>query len=130
MPRKKKSSKKSSKKTAEASKKPKKMMQTHAKEEKYEPTTLDQVWGDTGNTRYGTLEEETYRGKLDEMNKSDLQAHAGKMGFIPIDDRGLLTKKLLAEFRKYVSGFKKPATSLRKPSPLSKGSRKILSEGK
>ncbi len=124
------SKKKSTKKAAKASKKPKKMMQTHAKDEKFAPTTLDQVWGDTGNTKYGTMDKDEYQKRLDDMNKSDLQAHAGKMGLVPTDDRGLLTKKLLQEFNKYVSAFRKPSITKGKPAPISKASKKILSEGR
>ena len=47
-------------KTPNKSKKtsPKKIMQTHAMEEKqeFEKTTLDQIWGDEGNSKYGTLD--------------------------------------------------------------------------
>jgi hypothetical protein len=68
--------------------------------EGFQPSTLDQVWGDTGNTKYGTMDEAEYTDKLKEMNKSDLQAHASRAGLIPIDDRGILTKKLLTEFRR------------------------------
>lgn len=109
----------------------KKMMQTHAKEERFEPTTLDQIWGDTGNTRYGTMKEEDYLYKLQEMNKSDLQTHANTMGIVPVDDREILTKKLLQEFKKYVSGFKKPSQSQINNIPnVSKEVAKILAEGK
>jgi hypothetical protein len=122
----------SSEKTAKAKKKEKKkMMQAHGKEETFQKTTLDQVWGDTGNTRYGTLNQEEYSGSLSEMNKSDLQAHAHLHGLVPIDDRNRLTKKLLSEFKKYVSGFKSPSSPTN-PSSLksvSKEASRILSEG-
>ena len=36
--------------------------QTHAKvEKKFEPTTLDQIWGDDGTSEYGTLDYENYQ---------------------------------------------------------------------
>ena len=133
MKKKKETSKKSAKtpKKAKATKKKmKEMTQTHAKEEKFQPSTLDQVWGDTGNTRYGTMDEEKYLNKLQEMNRSDLQAHASRVGMIPIADRGVLTKKLMSEFRKYVSGFRKPNTVINPPPTLSKEAARVLSEGK
>jgi hypothetical protein len=136
MPKKKTSSKKTTK-SAKAAKKPaekkdKKMMQTHAKEEKFVKTTLDQVWGDTGNTRYGTIDEATYLNKLKEMNTTDLQAHAHMHGLVPIQDRGRLTKVLMGEFRRYTSSFKAPNNSLKSPSTLevSAQSKKTLSEGR
>jgi len=133
MKKKKETSKKSAKtpkKAKAVKKKAKEMTQTHAKEEKFQPSTLDQVWGDTGNTKYGTMDETEYTNKLKEMNKSDLQAHASRTGLIPIDDRGILTKKLLAEFKRYVSGFQKPNTVVNPPPSISKDAARILAEGK
>ena len=59
--------KKPAKRTAKAAKKPGKksskklesLSQTHGKEE-FKPTTLDQIWGDTGISKYGTLNEDEY----------------------------------------------------------------------
>ena len=39
--------------------------QTHAKvEKKFEPTTLDQIWGDDGASEYGTLDYQSYQEKI------------------------------------------------------------------
>ena len=54
----------------------KNLSQVHGKEEKFEPTTLDQIWGDDGTSTYGTLNENEYSIRLDDMNMSDLQAPA------------------------------------------------------
>ena len=136
MPKKKTSSKKAAKTTKPAKKtakkKGKKMMQTHAKEDNFVKTTLDQVWGDTGNTKYGTIDEEQYSKKLKGMNTTDLQAHAHLHGLVPIQDRERLVKALMGEFRKYTSGFRKPNTPS-KPIPsseISAQTRKTLSEGR
>ena len=130
MKKKKASVKKSAKATKKTAEKEKKMQQTHAKEEKFVKTTLDQVWGDTGNTMYGTMDEAKYASQLEEMNKTDLQAHASRFGMIPIQDRVTLTKKLITEFRKYVSGFKKPTIKPSNVQSLSKEAQKIMDEGK
>ena len=137
MPKKKTSSKKPAKK-AKASKKnakaPKKkakdMMQTHAKEEKPKATTLDQVWGDTGNTKYGTVDEATYHNKVSGMNTTDLQAHAHTHGMVPIQDRGRLIKLLMSEFRKYVSGFQRPPEPSNPIQNISEESVRTLAEGR
>ena len=52
-----------------------------------------------------------------------------KIGLIPIDNRESLTKRLLVEFRKYVSLFKIPKS---KDSivNLNKKTKDILSEGR
>jgi hypothetical protein len=123
-PKKAKGTKKASKKSLES------LSQAHGKEEKFQATTLEQVWGDTGHTKYGTTDTNEYIRQLDEMNKSDLQSHARVIGFVPIDDRVTLTNKLITEFNKYVSGFKKP---LQQPHPgesLSRKARKIMDEGR
>ena len=57
--------------------------QTHAKEE-FQPTTLDQIWGDTGSSTYGTMDEKVYVYRLNNMNLSDLQSHASHVGIILI----------------------------------------------
>ena len=127
---------KKTKKSVKASKTPKKkrtlksMAQAHGKEEKAEPTTLDQIWGDTGLTKYNTLEEKEYVNQLDEMTKSELQAHATKVGLIPVDNRETLKTRLVREFNKHTSSYKKPSTKASKKVKLSSEVKKILSEGK
>ena len=112
----------------------KNLSQTHGKteeKEKYEPTTLDQVWGDEGLSVYGTLNEEEYQRQLDEFNRSDLQTHASKIGVVPLDDRNRLTKTLMSEFRKHVSKFRKPSEVERQIEKDTHAKvRKILSDGR
>jgi hypothetical protein len=133
---KKKPTKKTSKKaSAQKAKKPlESLSQTHGKEEKFKPTTLDQVWGESGNTKYGTTDVNEYIRKLDDLNTTDLQTHAHVMGFVPLDDRVTLIKKLVSEFKKHCSSFKKP-TSIPENSPLASNDlpasvKKTLSEGR
>ena len=125
------------KRKATSGSKLKKMSQTHGKDEspqpKFEPRTLDQVWGDTGLGRYKTLDEDTYRGKLDNMAKTDLQAHATKVGLVPIDNRSTLTQRLMREFKKHVNAFK--PSGIKTPKSIGRNSlpddvRKVLDEGK
>jgi hypothetical protein len=105
-------------------------VETHGKEEKVVPTTLEQIWGDKGNTRYKTMKEDEYVGMLNQMNKADLQAHASKLGIVPIDNREILVRKLLKEFRLHVSSYRMPAqTSINAPK-VSKEVLSILAEGR
>ena len=110
----------------------KKMVQTHAMEEKesFQKTTLDQVWGDTGSSRYGTLEESAYLGRIKSMNRSDLHSHAVSVGILPIDNRELLTARLTREFRKHILSFQKPHEKERVKPIVSERTRSILAEGK
>ncbi len=121
---------KTAKKATARKKSVKNLSQTHGKEEKFEPTTLDQIWGDDGLNVYGTMVEDQYENQIDEMNISDLQTHASRVGIIPIDNRNTLRERLLREFRKHVASYRKP---LDNPSPdpvLSDEMMKILSEGR
>jgi len=106
------------------------LSQTHGKTEEFTPTTLDQVWGDTGTWKYSTMDETDYRGFIESLPKSDLLAHAQKIGLIPIDDRTQLMKRLVTEFRRHVSTYRLQAGNNPNPKPLSKEAEKILKEGR
>ena len=121
---------KTAKKTTAKRKNVKKLSQTHGKVEKFEPTTLDQIWGDDGTSTYGTLNENAYTVQLDDMNMSDLQAHASTVGIIPIDNRQTLRERLLREFRKHVSAYKKPIHETEPITHVDPEVMKILSEGR
>jgi hypothetical protein len=108
----------------------KQMSQAHGKVEKFEPTTLDQIWGDTGNSVYGTMNEQVYIDRIDGMNLSDMQTHASKVGIIPIDNRVMLRDRLLREFRKHVSSYRKPIQEPDASEKLNEQAMKILSEGR
>ena len=113
-----------------ATKSVKNLSQAHGKEEKFEPTTLEQIWGDDGSTTYGTLNENQYANQLDDMNMSDLQTHASTVGIIPIDNRSTLRERLLRDFRKHVSSYKKPPHQTKSPRDVNPETIKILSEGR
>lgn len=114
MKRKKNSTDKSKVSKAKTAKKPRKtsdLSQTHGRvedKEEFVPTTLDQIWGDEGLSRYGTLEEEEYVAQLDDMSLTDMHAHAAGVGIIPIDSRDMLEKRLVREFNKHVNVYRKP----------------------
>jgi hypothetical protein len=105
------------------------LSQAHGKEEEVQPTSLDQIWGDTGVGKYKTLNRDEYETQLSDMNKSDLQTHATKVGLVPVDDAGLLRKRLLREFSKHVSAYKVPQKNVG-DKRMSKAASKILGEGK
>ena len=105
------------------------LSQSHGKEEGTHPTSLDQVWGDTGISKFGTLDVEEYAANLNDMNKSDLQTHATKVGLVPVDDVSLLRKRLTKEFTKHVSSFRTPQKT-QGVAKVSKDALKILGEGK
>ncbi len=108
------------------------MSQTHGKEE-FAPSTLDQVWGDTGLSKYGTMDEDEYATQVRDMTKSELFAHASRHGIIPIENRDQLEKRCIREFVKHTSSYTKPKAQ--QSNHLAKNElpleiRKILDEGK
>ena len=105
--------------------------QTHAKvEEKFQPTTLDQIWGDDGSSEYGTLSYEKYKDKVYDMNMSDLQAHASRVGIVPVDNRNMLTDRLLREFGKHALAYSKPAETSAAEQKIPEEVKQILAEGR
>ena len=106
------------------------LAQTHGKEETFKPTTLDQIWGDTGISKYQTMDLGLYQEQLRAMNKSDLQSHASKIGLVPVDDRTVLTDRLLSEFRKHVNSYQIPEDTLNNHQDLTPEMQRVLDEGK
>lgn len=98
--------------------------------ETYEPTTLDQIFGDTGITKYKTLDLSEYETSLGEMNLSDLQNHALKLGLVPIDNAQMLKKRLVVAFKVHIAKYRKPVVKNNKPIEISPETKKILAEGR
>jgi len=133
----KKAAKKPTKRTAKAAKKPAKrsskklesLSQTHGKED-FKPTTLDQIWGDTGMSKYGTLNEGEYETQLKEMNRTDIHSHASKVGVIPVDNRDMLHQRLLREFKRHLSAYRAPVDKKTQKTEVPDNIKKILAEGR
>ena len=107
------------------------LSQTNGQVEKTKPTTLDQIWGDDGTSRYGAIEEHEYKHQIDGMNRTDLQMHAAKMGLMPVDNRDQLTKRLMREFRKYRNQYiAPPQTNDVAGTDIPENVLKILREGR
>ena len=119
-------------KTSKASSKKnlKNLSKIHGEEEKFQPTSLDQVWGEDGTSAYGTMNDMEYEREIDNMNLSDMQAHASRVGIIPIDNRSTLRDRLLREFRKHVANYRKPIHQQTPPQDVDAQTLKILSEGR
>ena len=103
--------------------------QAHGKTEKFVPSTLAEVWGDTASIKYSTTDPEKYEKEIKDYNKSDLQTHASKVGVIPIDSREMLTRKLMNEFKRHVASYNRPPQP-KQLTKVNKEALKILSEGR
>jgi len=121
--------KKTTKKTVKG-KKLNNLAQTHGKEEKFQPTSLEQIWGDDGMSKYSTFDPLTYEDALDEYSKVDLQSHATRVGVVPVDNVTLLRQRLMKEFHKHVNAYRMPSQPTNDPTVVSKEVRQILEEGK
>jgi len=110
-------------------KKLKELKQTDGKAEPVKPTTLDQIWGNTGLTKYGTSDVEEYKEYIKGLNRTDIHNHALEVGIIPIDNMEILFSRLEREFIRHVSSFQAPGKTEQKQKKISKEVAKILSEG-
>jgi len=110
----------------------KEMLQIHGKEEKNQkqPSSLDEILGETLSV-YTVNSSEDYRGQLAEMNMTDLQAHAYKIGLVPTPDRKVLTDRLVQEFVKWNSryGSNIATGQIKSIEDLDLKAKKILREG-
>ena len=126
------------KKTAKATKKTKldNLNQADGKDDDKQETviksqarTLDQVWGDTGLWKYNTMDQNEYKIHIEDMNKTDLQAHAHKIGLIPVDDMRILKERLMNEFKSHVAKYES-ADQPKQNTDVSKETLDILKEGR
>jgi hypothetical protein len=115
-----------------ANKSKKKVLETHGKvdDEKFQPTLLEQVWGQPDISRYGTLDEAEYIQKLEGMTRADIEAHARQQGVVVVEHTPRLKEKLIAEFRSFASLLRKPVDTPKSPNKLSDAAMKVLSEGR
>ena len=108
----------------------KKKQQIDGKLEQTEPSSLAELWGSTGIEKYKTLDLSIYTTELANYNKSDLDEHAIKIGLIPVENRQLLTKRLLEAFRVHTGGYKRPKSKTTKGKLPGKEVMDILAEGR
>lgn len=105
------------------------MHQAHGKDENKDSVqSLDQLWGDDGMSKYKTLDLMEYTNNLAEMNKSDLQNHAAKLGLVPIDSREILVKRLISEFKKHTTKYQKVRKQESKDDKKEAQVKKLLSD--
>lgn len=107
----------------------KKLIEATGKEESLEPTTLEQIMGFNELSRYNTMEASVYENQLGDMNRTDLEAEARRVGAIIVEDTTRLRNGLKKEFEAYVNTLRKPK-HITRPITLSKEAENILKEGR
>jgi hypothetical protein len=92
--------------------------------------SLDQILGET-ISKYKATTTDEYRSQIAEMNQTDLQSHALKIGLIPIEDRKVLVGRLVQEFERWRSTMvpQGTITNDKKLEDMNERIRKILREG-
>lgn len=107
------------------------VVEAHGKEDSTQPTLLEQVWGFNDLSKYGTLDEAAYQRQLDEMNRTDLESHARKVGVIVVESTARLKGELVRAFANYVYYLRKPApTAPTSKTEVTDEVRRILAEGR
>ncbi len=94
------------------------------------PTTMDQVWGNTGISKYKTLDVAEYKKTIDDMARADLYNHAVSVGLVPNDDIPRLKRNLMAEFSRHINDYKPRPVINKNGVKISPDVQKILDEGK
>ena len=64
------------------------------------------------------------------MNMSDLQAHASRVGIVPVDNRNMLSDRLLREFSRHASTYSKPVEASAEHQEIPEKIKQILAEGR
>lgn len=100
--------------------------------QKFVPTTLDQILGVKGDSKYGTMDEQEYTARINGMSMADLYYHAVNVAEVaPTENRERLLNRLLSRFRGFVASFQRPANpSKLDPKKITPAIMKILAEGK
>lgn len=62
--------------------------------------SLDQILGENISV-YKARDVVEYRQQIADMNQTDLQSHALKIGLIPVEDRKVLVARLVQEFERW-----------------------------
>jgi len=92
--------------------------------------SLDKIMGESISV-YSATSSEDYISQLAEMNQTDLQSHAYKVGLVPIEDRKVLVERLVKEYRIWASRHAAVQVQANQPNSgnISDEVRKILREG-
>lgn len=95
------------------------------------PTSLEQIWGIDGSSKYGTMELASYEARLNDMLPVDIQNHARDVGLRPDVDTDTLRKRLVVEFQKHVASYQGSTVNVKNSrlASLPNDIRKILREG-
>lgn len=95
------------------------MVEIDGRVDKKRPTSLDQIWGADGLSKYGTMDVDEYEKQLDDMMMVDLQNHARDVGLRPDVEPRVLRGRLLNEFKKHVASYQGASASAHSPTPRS-----------
>ena len=104
-------------------------IEVDGKVETRQPTTLDQIWGDEGLSRYNTTDESEYSARLEDMMYVDLQNHAREVCLRPDVEHRVLKERLINEFRKHIAAYRGSKAPIGNVQNVNSKIAKILREG-
>ena len=97
---------------------------------KHNVRSLDELLG-IQTTKYSTHDYAAYENQIQAMNTSDLQKHCTQVDVMPNQDRGVMIKRLLKQFRVTNSSYLNTAQTVDPiHKPISQATLDILSEGR
>lgn len=102
--------------------------ETHGKKE-FTPTSLEEIWGER-NEKYPVDNVDDYINYISELNKTDLQAHAKRIGLVPTEDVERLTKRLVYEFNRSAASKTPLSAKRHQNTNIPPEIEKVLSEGR
>jgi hypothetical protein len=108
------------------------LKQTHGKDNEatFEITSLDQLFGSSDSTKFGTTDETVFADKLRSMTRADLENFARRHGSIIVESSDRIRNELMKLFRNYVSLLQKPATKPVQGIKISPEVQQILNQGR
>lgn len=105
--------------------------ETDVSKSKYEITSLDQLFGENGFSKYKTMDIGDYKEQISEMDTASLREHAIEVAHVvPSTNRDRLEKRLLIEFQKHINAYQTPRIQQKPEKKPSKEALKIMSEVK
>lgn len=110
----------------------KKRIEAHGKLEdvKTQPSTLEQVWGYSGLSRFGVKSEAEYKEKVDDMQRADLERETRRLGQVVVESTTRLRENLLRLFRTEAAALNRPADKPQSRTAPDAAALKVLSEGR
>lgn len=113
-----------------SSKKIESLSQATGKVPTYEITNIEQIFGGSEASKFGTMDEKVFNDRLLEMTRADLENFARKHGSIIVESSERIRAELMKIFRNHVSLLQKPVSKPTSKIKIAPDVQRILNEGR